>query len=343
MILLSHFHIAKPMPNIGCTFDNIVCRMSKTVIVSKFCRSHIVLVQPTFFPKGFDFTDIKKIAIIGDTKRQRATAEAFAKDGVEIAVCGDFDGFDANAAITKCNDLSSAVGKAQAIILPFPVTRDGLYIEGSKISLDELFSVCDHIPLLGGGVDTHLRTAAASYGVGITDYFEREELKIYNAVPSAEGAIFVAMKLMEKTLFSSEALILGFGRLSKALSSRLLALGCRVRVIARSKRDLAQIAALGYSHGDFSQLAKFAATADVIFNTVPAKVMGEDIIEATKPDCTIIDLASNPGGVDRECLALSERKFEWALGLPGKLFPKTAGEYIKTAVENIINERDEPS
>ena len=53
----------------------------------------------------------------------------------------------------------------------------------------------------------------------------------------------------------------------------------------------------------------------------------------------IIDLASRPGGVDHETAAKLNRRVVWALGLPAKAAPMTAGEIIARTVTDILNER----
>ncbi|MFQ8784723.1 MAG: hypothetical protein ACLR8F_00320 [Clostridia bacterium] len=43
----------------------------------------------------------------------------------------------------------------------------------------------------------------------------------------------------------------------------------------------------------------------------------------------LIDLASNPGGIDKKAIKDRNLKFVWALSLPGKVAPTTSAEFIK--------------
>ena len=52
----------------------------------------------------------------------------------------------------------------------------------------------------------------------------------------------------------------------------------------------------------------------------------------------IIDLASAPGGVDMDYAKQSRMNVIWALSLPGKVAPLTAGKIIKESIENILLE-----
>ena len=56
-------------------------------------------------------------------------------------------------------------------------------------------------------------------------------------------------------------------------------------------------------------------------------------------DALIIDLASKPGGVDFDAAAHWNRHVIWALGLPGKVAPLTAGEIIAKTIFHILQER----
>jgi len=52
----------------------------------------------------------------------------------------------------------------------------------------------------------------------------------------------------------------------------------------------------------------------------------------------VIDLASNPGGVDREAIKEMKIKFVLALSLPAKVAPVTSAEFIKDTIYNIYSE-----
>ena len=67
----------------------------------------------------------------------------------------------------------------------------------------------------------------------VTDYLRREELCLANAVPTAEGAIRIAMEETARTLHGASALVVGYGRIGMALAPRLRALGMQTEICAR--------------------------------------------------------------------------------------------------------------
>ena len=77
---------------------------------------------------------------------------------------------------------------------------------------------------------------------------------------------------------------------------------------------------------------------DIIVNTVPVQILNKKELEFIRKDTLIIDLASNPGGVDRDEVKKQNLKFVWALALPGKVAPNTSAKFIKNTIYNVINE-----
>ena len=79
-----------------------------------------------------------------------------------------------------------------------------------------------------------------------------------------------------------------------------------------------------------SNLAEY----DIIINTVPHLILNSEKMEYVRKDCLLIDLASNPGGIDKRAAKERELKLIWALALPGKVAPVTSAEHIKRIIEN---------
>ena len=159
-----------------------------------------------------------------------------------------------------------------------------------------------------------------------------------NAVPTAEGAIQIAMEELPITIHGARALVIGYGRLGRALSQRLAGLGAKVSVAARKFADLAWAESCGYGIEHTGQLEGWLCCYDLVVNTVPARILSEEDLEDLRPGCLVIDLASKPGGVDLEAAARLGVKVIWALSLPGKVAPVTAGKSIKITIYNILHE-----
>ncbi|MDR2655032.1 MAG: dipicolinate synthase subunit DpsA [Oscillospiraceae bacterium] len=285
-------------------------------------------------------------AVVGGDLRQAAIANALVQKCRRAQVCGMFMEKEtelSSAEIYKTNDISQVFPKAAVIIFPLPVSVDGEFISApfseKKLPFDCLKYINKDAQVFAGAVSQAFRDTASKYNIKLWDYFEREELAILNAVPTAEGAVEIALRESPRTLFGQSCLITGYGRVAKAVARLLPAFGAKTAVAARSFRDLARAAADGLETVPMGTLANRLPQADIIFNTVPSNILTQSLLEKVPGDCLIIDLASKPGGLDFGAARELGLKVIWALSLPGKVAPITAGEIILETIENIIAEK----
>ncbi len=288
-----------------------------------------------------------KVAFIGGDLRQIRVINQMALSGKRTGTFGfgeeTFEKF--KSSVQKIKSLDELLEEYNIYVLPLPYTIDGENINmpfsKEKISVVEIIKRLPQKSLvLVGRCDERLKTMAEIYGLCLVDYFCREELQILNAIPTAEGAIQIAMEETPHTLHNSRCLIIGNGRIGKVLAKMLWGIGARVTVSARKCRDLAQICSFGYENISIWDLRKHIGEFDVIFNTVPSLVLDADLLSKVNRKCLIIDLASKPGGVDFDTAKLMGIKVIWALSLPGKVAPETAGDIIKNTLLNIFEEME---
>ena len=126
------------------------------------------------------------------------------------------------------------------------------------------------------------------------------------------------MEELPVTLNGSNVIVTGYGRIGKYLSRLLSALGATVTVFARKQTDFALIKAAGLTPASYLYLPDAAMKADALYNTVPARIIGRDALEALRGGL-IIDLAASPFGCDLSEAAEAEVRVIRAGGLPGKV------------------------
>ena len=289
---------------------------------------------------------MKRLCFIGGDKRQIRVINRLCELFPQIKIFG-FDKAENSFSdkVIICETMAEAVRDSEIIVCPLPYSADGenIYMPYSEnlIRIEEVLKITDktQILLLGKADDT-LKNLLDKYKIKCVDYLEREELAILNAIPTAEGAIEIAMHETPHTINGSECLVLGNGRIGKVLSKMLTGIGANVTVCVRKHKDIAYCQAMGYKNILFKELANKVGSYNVIFNTVPLRVIGANELGNMRKDCIIIDLASNPGGVDFEEAKKSAIKTIHALSLPGKVAPKTAGDYVAETIKNIIEEME---
>ena len=148
------------------------------------------------------------------------------------------------------------------------------------------------------------------------------------------------MEHLDRTVRGTRCLILGYGRIGTFLARLLLKLGADVSVACRTGEDTARAQLDGCHALLFSRLAERIRTFDVIYNTVPAMILDQALLERAARRCLCIDLASKPGGMDFAAAAHLELQTLWALGLPGKLAPESAGAAILDTVFQLLAEQE---
>lgn len=282
-------------------------------------------------------------AVVGGDMRIAKAAGLLAEDGFEVKAFGLDNGIELGSAIKRASNVEEAVVSSRFVLLPIPLSQDSLTITAplsrQPVYLHELFHAAGPGQLLLGGMVTPaLNQKAREKGLKLIDYYKREELIVRNAIPTAEGAIQIAMTETSVTLHGARCLLTGFGRVSRVLAAKLAALGAKVTVASRRVSDSAWCDVYGYRHVNIAYLGEEAAKADVIFNSVPALLFDRSVLKRMKRDTVIVDLASRPGGVDDTAAEELGVKSILALSLPGKVAPATAGAIIKDAVMNILEE-----
>lgn len=277
--------------------------------------------------------NIKRILIIGGDSRINHLAESLENDGFKVEM------FDAS------KPLKTSVEECDAVVLGLPCSRDDKTVDAPGLEESVLFKDLFHLMgrnklLLAGKMSQGVKAVADVFGVKWVDYFMREELEVLNAVPTCEGAVQIAMEELPITIFGANAVITGFGKVAQPLATMLKNLGADVTVCARKASARAKARIQGVRAMDFAYLEDLVSEADIVFNTVPQCVIGRKELLSAR-DTLIIDLASKPGGVDMEAARDLGIKVIWALGLPGKVAPVTAGNIIKETICNIFSELGE--
>ncbi len=259
----------------------------------------------------------KTFCVVGTDARQRAAAEALRRAGYRVAGAEE-------------------AGGADYILLPMP-------LEAEAVDLARILRAARPGTLaLGGRISEPVQAAAQTAGVELVDYFLRPELECLNAVPTAEGCLALLMQHRNRTIWESPFLVLGYGRIGRALARRLALLGGRVTVAARSAEQRANARCAGHSAAPLTALPRLLPGFDAVVNTIPAPVLGKSQLACLPRGALVIDLASRPGGTDFAAAAALGVQAEHALSLPAKCAPQTAGTLVAQTVISILQERSVP-
>ena len=180
------------------------------------------------------------------------------------------------------------------------------------------------------------RSGLTSRGITPIEYLGRQDFKECNGILTAEAAIAEAVAHTPFALAGSRVLVTGSGCIAMPLAARLRDMGASVTLCARSAAARTRARLMGFVAIDICFLG---GEYELVFNTVPHRIFDEAALRALPDSAIIIDLASLPGGVDKECAEKLGICVIHALALPGKYMPETSAKIIRACVRSFIKER----
>ena len=276
--------------------------------------------------------------VLGGDKRQLYLARSILRDGF-LCFIGGLEKLPEASGLPALSP-RELTEKCDVIILPLPATLDGKTLNapysGEIIVLDDEFvSGLENKLCYGGMVSRLIQSSEIWSRIALEDYWLREDFALLNAIPTAEGAVALAVENYPGMLCGASCLVTGWGRIGSVLARLLSAMGAKVSVAERKKEKRAMVRAIGAEALTFSEIQR---PFDIIFNTVPGKVIGREVLMRQDKNCLIIELASKPGGVDARLAEEMGLRVIDGSSLPGRFSPKSAGEFIKEAVYGMLEE-----
>lgn len=153
-----------------------------------------------------------------------------------------------------------------------------------------------------------------------------------NAYLTAEGAVAAMMARMDGKLRGTECLIVGYGRIGRALTEILMNLEAKVTVATRGETKFSRIRESGADAVDMRDMGSVISRMQAVFSTPPSMVIGKTLLEKVHKDALIVDLASSPYGVDIDAAKRAGVRAWREPNLPGRYCPLSAARVLYNAV-----------
>lgn len=232
-----------------------------------------------------------------------------------------------------------------ALILPIVGTDDKGFVESIFCSKQLQFQGTHAAALkkdcvvYTGMAKSYLKQLLAEQQIKLVELLSRDDVAIYNSIPTVEGALMMAIQNTDFTIHGSQVIVLGFGRVGMSMARTLDALGARVKVGVKRPEHMARIYEMGIQPFHLDELKQQVGNVDILFNTIPQLVVTADVIAQMTQTALIIDLASKPGGTDFRFAEKRGMKALLAPSLPGIVAPRTAGQIIANTLSRLIAEQ----
>ena len=269
------------------------------------------------------------VCFIGGDKRQKYAAEKLS-EYYKIKAAGEC--FVGTAKINCSESPVKAMYGARIIVLPLPAVKCEKVLGFSDIIE---YAQKNQAVILGGMFSQYMLDTMEALGVRSFDYYRDECFTVRNAYITAEGALAIAMQELESDLRETDFAVLGYGRIGSALGDMIKANRGEATVYVRRDSALALAKERGLRAEFLEKLGE--RPHDVIFNTVPSRIISNEQILGFDTETLLIELASAPGGFDFEIAEQYGLKCINAQGLPGKYAPRSAGVAIAEALIKIID------
>jgi dipicolinate synthase subunit A len=212
----------------------------------------------------------------------------------------------------------------------------------TNLTYEMVNSLEDNSIFFSRGLSNELTELTKNKNLRHFEFMDDETFVVKNAYLTAEGALSYIIQNTDASIRHMPILILGYGRVGKSLTKILRDNDADVYVATDDETEYALASTFATHCCSLNDISKNINNYQSIINTVPKIILKGDILKLINKNCFILDLASKPGGVDFSEAESLELNCIHALGVPGKLTPKSAGEYLeKSIVERLKKVEDE--
>ncbi|MGG0718781.1 dipicolinic acid synthetase subunit A [Robertmurraya massiliosenegalensis] len=284
------------------------------------------------------------LAVIGGDARQLEIIRRLTELDAKLSLIG-FEQLDhafTGAVKEKMDEVDFS--NIDAIILPVAGTSlDGqvdTIFSNEKVYLSKeiLLETPSHCTVYSGITNSYLSGITKKADRRLVQLFQRDDVAIYNSIPTVEGTIMMAIQHTDFTIHGSNVLVLGLGRVGMTVARTFDALGAHVKVGARKTEHIARITEMSLTPFQLKNLEEHVKDVDICINTIPYMVVTASVISKMPPHTLVIDLASKPGGTDFRYAEKRGIKALLAPSLPGIVAPRSAGQILANVLSRVLKE-----
>ena len=288
------------------------------------------------------------IAIVGGDRREQEIARCAVAAGAEVRAYGFPWPEGGIAGVRHASSAEDALAGADFALFPIPgIAPDGaLFAPQSAERIipdrDSLGGMRKPAHIILGWGDPKLKAHCETLGIRLHEYEWDEDLMLLRGPAIVEGMLKVLIENTDITIHKSRICMVGQGTIGSLATRTLIALGADVHVAARNPVQRAAAYAAGAEPHELGELADVLPGTDIVVASVPARVLGAELLERLPKHALLVDLAAPPGGIDREAAQALGLRFVWARGM-GARAPITVGRSqwggIRRRIDSILKER----
>jgi dipicolinate synthase subunit A len=287
------------------------------------------------------------IGMLGGDKREQEIARLAAATGADVRAHGFPWPENGIAHVKHLADPAEVLRGARFALFPIPgISASGaLFAPAAPAPIVPdramLSAMAPRAHIILGWADQNLKAHADALSVGLHEYEWDRSLMLQRTPAILEGLLKLVIENTAITIHNSNACVVGQGTIGTVLTRYLVALGARTHVAARNREQRAAAFVAGATPHGLEELPELAPRLDLVFSSVPSRVVGEDVLSRLPKSALVVDLAAPPGGVDFDAAQRLGLKAIWGRGL-GSRAPVTVGASqwggIRERIEKILRE-----
>ena len=295
---------------------------------------------------GVNWTQLV-IGMLGGDRREQEISRLAAATGAEVRAYGFPWPEEGIPGVKHLSDPAAVLRGAKIALFPIPgiAANGALFAPASPAPIipdrTMLAGMAPPAHIILGWADGGLRAHAAALSIQLHEYEWDKGLMLRRGPAIIEGLLKIVIENTDITIHGSRTCVVGQGTIGFLLTRYLVALGAHTHVAARNSDQRAAAYVAGAEVHRLEELADLAPRLDMVFSTVPSRVVGHDLLARLPKSTLVIDLAAPPGGVDLEAAKQLGLRAIWARGL-GNRAPITVGasqwDGIRERIEKIFLE-----
>jgi dipicolinate synthase subunit A len=293
--------------------------------------------------------DWSKLAIgmLGGDKREQEIARRAAATGADVRAHGFPWPAEGIAGVRHLDSPAAVLEGARFAFFPIPgiAASGALFAPAAPTPIIPdralLARMAPRAHIILGWADAKLKAHAEALSIKLHEYEWDRSLMLQRTPAIIEGLLKIVIENTVFTIHNATACVVGQGTIGAVLARYLVALGAHTHVAARNPEQRAAAYVAGAMPHRLENLPELASRLDLVFSTVPSRVVGEDVLSRLPKSALIVDLAAPPGGVDFDVAKRLGLNAIWGRGL-GSRAPLTVGASqwggIRARIEAILEE-----
>src|SRR5712691_3261747 len=293
--------------------------------------------------------DWKKLTIgmLGGDKREQEIARRAAATGADVRAHGFPWPENDIPDVKHLADPAQVLSGARFALFPIPgiAASGALFAPAAPAPIVPdramLAGMAPRAHIILGWADKNLKAHCEALSITLHEYEWDRSLMLQRTPAIIEGLLRIVIENSAITIHNSQAIVVGQGTIGAVLARYLVALGAHTHVAARNPEQRAAAYVAGATPHVLAELPHLAPRLDLLFSTVPARVVGEDVLARLPKSALVVDLAAPPGGVDFDAAKRLGLNAIWGRGL-GSRAPVTVGASqwggIRERIEKILQE-----